>query len=404
MSENGNMHFKENFLGVMIEMKKRGPQQRQKKTLSAKGLLGLVKNDFESIKISKGNSQESRGKPRTITIANCLMSGLAVFSLKYPSLVAFDQHCNEKLIRHNLRTLYKIKQSPCDTYMREQLDEVDPKTLRKSFLSIFDEVRKGKLLEQYRFLDGYLIAIDGTQIFHSEDVHCDNCCQKIHRDGRITYYHQMVAGVIVHPQREQVLPLCPEPISKRNEKNGCERNAAYRFLHDLKREHPRLRGIIVSDALAANTPQINEIKSLGYGFIINVKLSNNCSLLEWLQGVDLQEVQLAYEKNRYRFRYINGVPLNGNEKAPSVNFLECEVEEVKGRKIIKKKFSWVTDRIITRENVFSIMQAGRARWKIENETFNTLKNRGYQFEHNFGHGKKNRSRCVCSFDDASFLH
>jgi hypothetical protein len=30
------------------------------------------------------------------------------------------------------------------------------------------------------------------------------------------------------------------------------------------------------------------------------------------------------------------------------------------------------------------MSGGRARWKIENETFNTLKNQGYQFEHNFG--------------------
>ena len=37
------------------------------------------------------------------------------------------------------------------------------------------------------------------------------------------------------------------------------------------------------------------------------------------------------------------------------------------------------------------MRAGRARWKIENETFNTLKNQGYCFEHNFGHGKKNLS-------------
>ena len=34
------------------------------------------------------------------------------------------------------------------------------------------------------------------------------------------------------------------------------------------------------------------------------------------------------------------------------------------------------------------MRGGRARWKIENETFNTLKNQGYQFEHNFGHGEK----------------
>ena len=47
-----------------------------------------------------------------------------------------------------------------------------------------------------------------------------------------------------------------------------------------------------------------------------------------------------------------------------------------------------------RKNVFrianeAVMRAGRARWKIENETFNTLKNQGYNFEHNYGHGKQN---------------
>ncbi len=54
-------------------------------------------------------------------------------------------------------------------------------------------------------------------------------------------------------------------------------------------------------------------------------------------------------------------------------------------------FSRVTDLHVTEENLFKIMRGGRARWKIENKTFNTLKNQGYQFEHNFGHGNKNLS-------------
>lgn len=94
-------------------------------------------------------------------------------------------------------------------------------------------------------------------------------------------------------------------------------------------------------------------------------------------------------KNKYTFRYINGVPINNNEKAPDVNFFECIAEEVVGKKIIKKTFSWVTGHKITDKNVYELMRGGRARWKIENETFNTLKNQGYQFEHNFGHGKQN---------------
>jgi len=51
----------------------------------------------------------------------------------------------------------------------------------------------------------------------------------------------------------------------------------------------------------------------------------------------------------------------------------------------------VTDIPLDRDNVYQIMRGGRARWKIENETFNTLKNQGYQFEHNFGHGQQHLS-------------
>ena len=98
---------------------------------------------------------------------------------------------------------------------------------------------------------------------------------------------------------------------------------------------------------------------------------------------------MAVGKNRYTFRYVNEVPLNNTKKAPNVNFLECEWVEVEGRKEKKGYCTWVTSHRITNENVYEIMQGGRARWKVENETFNTLKNQGYQFEHNFGHGEKN---------------
>ena len=54
----------------------------------------------------------------------------------------------------------------------------------------------------------------------------------------------------------------------------------------------------------------------------------------------------------------------------------------------KQHFSWVTKLPLTQENVYEVMRAGRSRWRIENETFNTLKNQGYNFEHNYGHGYK----------------
>lgn len=71
-----------------------------------------------------------------------------------------------------------------------------------------------------------------------------------------------------------------------------------------------------------------------------------------------------------------------------MNFIDCVVRDKKGR---RAHFSWITDLTVTQENVYTLARVGRARWHIENETFNTLKNEGYQFEHNFGHGNKNLS-------------
>ena len=50
-----------------------------------------------------------------------------------------------------------------------------------------------------------------------------------------------------------------------------------------------------------------------------------------------------------------------------------------------------------------IERGGRARWKIENETFNTLKNQGYHFEHNYGHGFQHLSTVLMMLMMLAFL-
>ena len=179
-------------------LKKRGLQQREKKLLSAAGLLGEVRKVFEKIPVFRSNS---RGRNKKISLADSLMSALSMFSLKSSSLLAFDQASKNEMISHNLKSLYGIKQAPSDTHMREELDVVDPTNLREVFLSVFKALQRGKLLEQYRFLGGYLILTDGTGMFSSEKVSCKNCCEKHHLDGHTTYYHQILVGAIAHPEQ-----------------------------------------------------------------------------------------------------------------------------------------------------------------------------------------------------------
>ena len=115
--------------------------RKARKHLYLPGLLKRTKCNFDKIK--------DPISPRTsLSLSECLMSGLAVFSLKYPSLLQFEQSIHsEKIVRHNLRTLYGIMQAPCDTYMREQLDEIEPRQLQKNINRIIAQLQRGKVLE-----------------------------------------------------------------------------------------------------------------------------------------------------------------------------------------------------------------------------------------------------------------
>ena len=236
----------------------------EKLHLSAKGLLNKVRNVFKGLTEPTVGKQ---GQEREIDIVDCAMSALAMFKLKFPSLLQFDKGKDEKTIKQNLKNLFKVKWIPCDTYMRERLDKIDPRQIRPAFTSIFSTLQRGKVLEKYTFLNGkYLLLSDGTGYFSSRKIHCKNCCQKRHKDGSITYYHQFLGAVIAHPDHKEVIPIFPEPIMKEDgsKKNDCERNATERLLRDFRREHPHLPTILVEDALAANGPHLKLLQELDY--------------------------------------------------------------------------------------------------------------------------------------------
>jgi len=316
------------------------------------------------------------------------MSGIAVFGLKCASLLQFDQHRQDPIIAHNLQTLYGVKQIPCDTQMREIIDGVQTRYLRPAFKVVFSQLQRGKGLEAYAYVNGhYLLSVDGTGFFSSQTLHCEQCCEKKKRNGQITYYHQLLGAAIVHPDKREVIPLAPEPITLQDgqTKNDCERNAAKRLLPDVRREHPHLPLIVVEDALSANAPHIEMLKKLDMRFILGVKPGDHKALFEEVQARALDHQEFVDESNvTHRFVYTNHIALNQQHPNCLVNFLEYW--QITPEKTLH--FTWITDLLLTKDNVFDIQKGGRARWKIENETFNTLKNQGYNLEHNFGHGQQ----------------
>lgn len=369
-----------------------------RKFLCADALISTVHDHFQKIPDPRELSNTA-----PISFTDVLMSGLAVFGLKYPSLLQYDQ--DRKTLDQNLRTLYHINRPPSDTYLRERLDELDPIFIRPAFKKIFAQLQRGKCLEEFEFLDEYyLLSLDGTGEFSSSKVCCPQCCRKEHKDGSVTYYHQMLGACIVHPDMSNVIPLCPEIIQNEDgsAKNDCERNAAKRFIEHFKREHPHLKVIILGDAIASNAPYIKLLGEHKMKYLLGVKPGDHQSLFETVnESEKTQYHELMDEKGfLHQFRYLHDVPLNKSNPDVRVNFLEYMQTDPKGKETI---FSWVTNIRITQVNVFALMKGGRSRWKIENETFNTLKNLGYNFEHNYGHGQKYLSTVLCLLTLLAFL-
>lgn len=104
----------------------------------------------------------------------------------------------------------------------------------------------------------------------------------------------------------------------------------------------------------------------------------------------------------HTFLILNDVPLNKSNQDVRVNFIEHWEYSKKKNKITYHN-SWITDFILTKENAYTIMRGGRARWKIENETFNTLKNQGYHLGHNFGLGEKHLAEVFTMLMMLAFL-
>jgi len=367
------------------------------KPFSADDLFALVRAGFQRV-------ADERAENASVSLPDTLMSGFALFSLKDPSLLAFEQR---RTTDSNLRAIYGIDRIPSDTQMRTILDEVEPDKLGSSFKDIHRQLERSQELHQFLFLEGsYLVSLDGTEYFRSNRIHCSSCQQKVNKKtGEITYAHQMLGGVIIHPDRREVLPLMPEPITRQDgdTKNDCERNAAKRFLARLKQDYPGVVFTITEDALSPNAPHIEELHKHGYHYILGVKPGDHEFLFEQVALARQEGRTTEFEQQEggalHRFSFINQMPLNKSNPDILVNFIEYW--EIKKNKT--QHFCWVTDFVVTKLNVFTIMRGGRARWKVENETFNTLKNQGYHFDHNFGHGDNHLSVVFATLMMLAFL-
>jgi len=348
-----------------------------------------------STRLQRLSEQRQTEKIRHST-HDVFMSGFAMMFFQDPSILQFQKNLEDAVHNNNLKTLFQVRSIPKDSQMKDVIDTVDSSELEPLFEDFFRAVQRGKNLEQYRFLgDFYLISIDGTGYFSSEKISCPGCLRKEDKKGNVRYEHQIVQAALMHPAMRQVIPLAPEEVRNTDgkDKQDCEIGAGKRLIRKMRKSHSKLKIIIIADSLHSKQPFIQEVKANGMSYILVAKSDDHKILMEWVneqrQLKEVSRMEVKDAKGRLHvYEWINEVPLNGNADTLWVNYFEYWIID-KGKTTYHN--SWVTDIPIVEQNVTELVKGGRCRWKIENETFNTLKNQGYHIEHNYGHGKHHLS-------------
>lgn len=366
------------------------------KHLSFQSLRHYLSNTFRSLPDKR---QQSKVK---YPIHDVVMSGFAMMYFQDPSLLQFQKRLREENGMDNLKTLFEVEDVPEDTQMRDILDELDREEFRPIYKEYLHRLQRGKHLERYHLFDGSIFcAVDGTNYFSSDEVNCSSCLLKEHRKGKVSYSHSILQGAIMHPSMRQVFPLMPEEIrnSDGQKKQDCEINAGKRFIQQLRKDHPRMQITLGGDGLNSKQPFIEAARAEKMNFIFVAKPGDHKALFDWIEVAKKQEEVKQFkrtdEKGRIHvYEWMNQVPLNGSEETIWTNYFSYELQvldEKTGEFKVNYRNSWVTDFKITKDRVEELTNAGRCRWKVENECFNVLKNQGYSITHNYGHGKKNLS-------------
>jgi hypothetical protein len=170
-----------------------------RKSLTLDGLIRDLGTYFSAIK-------DSRKINSSYSLRDVLMTGYAIFSLKYPSLLNLESRT--EITEENLKKVYGLSNMISDSGLRKVLYNVSWRHLRHYFLGHFKQLKELGIVQNFRYLQDYnLVSIDGVEYFNSKKIHCPCCLEKTLSNQEVLYSHSMLCAAMVHPQAKDVFIL-----------------------------------------------------------------------------------------------------------------------------------------------------------------------------------------------------
>lgn len=352
-----------------------------------------------------------RGKNRHYRMADAGVSAFSVFFMQCASFLEYQRRMQQEQGRNNVQSMFGAHEIPSDNQIRNLLDTVKPQALEPLYDALLEGLMNEGVIERYRTLQGkVLLALDGVTYFSSTTLHCAQCSQRRHA-GHTLYSHSALTPVLVQPGQNKVVALAPEFVAAHDgsAKQDCELNAARRW---LQRHGPRwapFGTVVLGDDLYCHEPFCQALRAQGLDFVLVCKPDSHPTTYEWLQmlerrgDVHSMTVRRCTPRKVYldSYRWAHALALCDADDALTVDWCELTTTNEAGKVLYHNSFA--SSLPVSAQTVREIVAAGRARWKIENENNNTLKTKGYRFEHNFGHGKQHLSATLASLIVLAYL-
>ena len=375
--------------------------------LNFESLLGDLQAEIAKIADPRKPSNATRYSFRDV-----MLGAFSAFFMQSSSFLEYQEQLNSEQGRNNAQSMFGLEQIPGIDQIRNMLDPIVAGTLSGVFEQVYRRLHQQGVLKQFEQLSGnLLVALDGTQYHSSETIHCQCCSKKTSRTGKVTYSHQALLPVIVAPGQSSVISLPPAFITPQDghEKQDCEQTAAKRW---LKAQASWFKGqaiTLLGDDLYSRQPMCTDCIEQGFNFIFVCLPDSHQALYDWVEFNQSHGNLPTTEQRRWtgkthhiwHYRYLNDVPLRETNPM-SVNWCEVTVtREHDGQQLYRN--SWVTHHRLDNQRVVEVADAGRSRWKTENENHNVLKTKGYHLTHNFGHGQENLSSVLLTLNLIAFL-
>jgi hypothetical protein len=377
------------------------------KPLKYKEMMGMLE------KTLAGLPEHRMGANGQYELKDAGLSAFSVFYMQAPSFLSWQQDMEKRKGRNNARSVFGIEKIPSVEQIKNLLDPMDEQGLGPAFWEVYHAFEARGQLRAYEGVKGtQLVSLDGTQHHASQKIHCEHCRVTVRKE-RAYYEHQVLMAVLCAPEQAQVICLEPEFITPQDghDKQDCEQAAIKRWVRRHASEFTPWGVTILTDDLHCHQPTCELFIEHKMYFILTCKpdshntLYEELALLEQVEGaISCQTVRRWNGRHHetWVYRWAEQLPLRRWPDVLLVNWCELTVfNESTGEQMFHN--AWATNHDVNEHEVEAIAASGRARWKVENEGINVLKNHGYQFQHNYGHGQQHLANVLLCLLLLAFL-